>query len=622
MNAQAPVPRFRHDLTVILKSPFAVTAGVVSSSALDRTMARASDGRLIIPGTLIRGVLRDVALTLCEKHPEKLTRGLEPEAGGEGLQNLIAALFGRESASEKDDVSIGGFRQLNMPERRNLDIDDLVLKEATEDAGDGVITRVSIDVDLGAAREGHLQVIEQPYPVGTMVTFSGTVTVWGEVGDRLLGNIIEAARIMVPAIGGFKSAGFGKVEKISLQTRLDATAKTGGMTTDSRDLMVDLHIDRPFLVNAERAGSNIFKGSPMIPGGALKGALARHLFRDGAMDDAMEALLSQTRITHAFPRDTQTTKGEQTGLLNGHAIPLSLARVGLSGVCDVLLAGDNDEALTARSGDRPMSFRVDWKARDDCLVHRALGYSPVLIDYESRTRTAIEPRTGTASYDWDSNGGQLFVHLNVAPRPGLVFRTRLVGPVGYDEHWRLLQEALWRGVPGLGKTHAEFAAVAIESRGNAQSDPEPLFQSDGRASWALTLQTDAVLNNLDFLRQSRDIRADYAAYWMKEGFELIRFFATQRLAGGYIAIRYPQETDRYEPYLLTNRGSVFLIRETHAGKGASAMSGLFRSGLPANASIRHRDWRKFPYGPENGYGEIAFETALHAQFAIARRAED
>jgi hypothetical protein len=102
----------------------------------------------------------------------------------------------------------------------------------------------------------------------------------------------------------------------------------------------------------------------------------------------------------------------------------------------------------------------------------------------------------------------------------------------------------------------------------------------------------------------------------------VRFFASQELAGGeYVWHRFQGAGD-YEPYLLTCSGSVFLL-EPEPGEEEAAAQCLRHweeRGLPLPGWARTQYarggrsadlWSTCPYVPENGYGEVVLDRAIH-----------
>jgi len=125
--------------------------------------------------------------------------------------------------------------------------------------------------------------------------------------------------------------------------------------------------------------------------------------------------------------------------------------------------------------------------------------------------------------------------------------------------------------------------------------PRPVWWAEDH--YAVTLETDAVL------ACGGDAQDAYAEYWERvcSGAELVNFFASQRLAGGYIGMRFQMTPGRYAPFMLTEAGSVFLLK----GDIAEGLQSLIHDGLPSpiiEGTVT--DWRTCPFQPENGYGRI------------------
>jgi hypothetical protein len=93
------------------------------------------------------------------------------------------------------------------------------------------------------------------------------------------------------------------------------------------------------------------------------------------------------------------------------------------------------------------------------------------------------------------------------------------------------------------------------------------------------------------------------------------------MGGDFLWNRFSRQS-LYSPYVLTNAGAVFVLRVMNGGDaGAAAMKveEWVRNGLPLATTVRKRfglagnagDWKKCPYVPENGYGEIAVDQEWH-----------
>ena len=96
----------------------------------------------------------------------------------------------------------------------------------------------------------------------------------------------------------------------------------------------------------------------------------------------------------------------------------------------------------------------------------------------------------------------------------------------------------------------------------------------------------------------------------------MRFFASQSLAGGYQVLRF-QANKPYNPFLLTDPGSVFVLRAS--GDIASAQASIAQwlhagLSLPGWAQARYGNhWRTCPFLPEDGFGEVAVNLPCHVE---------
>ena len=178
--------------------------------------------------------------------------------------------------------------------------------------------------------------------------------------------------------------------------------------------------------------------------------------------------------------------------------------------------------------------------------------------------------------------------------------------------------------------------------------------------WIVTLQTPALLCNPNELiaqeEQSKNKPKSKLAFWLSkpspeksnivnqadklkqaynkvwrqlsnDKLELERFFATQSLAGGYYlwkrfqASHKSQDEDKlYQPYLLTDAGSVFVLKATGDITDAQeVIDGWFKRGLSLpdwtiESKLDKKEyeyWKYCPYIRHNGYGEIAVNSLVY-----------
>jgi hypothetical protein len=146
----------------------------------------------------------------------------------------------------------------------------------------------------------------------------------------------------------------------------------------------------------------------------------------------------------------------------------------------------------------------------------------------------------------------------------------------------------------------------------------------------ITLQSDAILlapGRVRALSPWEDLHGLYAEFWRElssGALELDDFFAHQDFEGGYRYHRYLGSAEKaskpngYRPYYLTKAGSVFKLKVLDPQAAALQLAGWRARGLPLpawaqaeyGASAGDR-WRKCPFVPENGYGEIAVNLEFH-----------
>ncbi|NBC31723.1 MAG: hypothetical protein GVY13_03500 [Alphaproteobacteria bacterium] len=594
-------------LEITLVAPFASHGLQAGRVGVDVALARNAAGDLVLPGTLLAGIVRAALIEVAQDVPDAtLTLPDGPLDVGEACRALFGQPSGDDAASGSGSAEpLDGWRVANEPKRGTLTIGDLVCQTPEPDAAetDRQMVRVEIDRLLGAAKEGHLVTIECPFPAGTPVHFAGTAHHVGELSAGQVAALLRAALSRVPAVGAMKSVGFGRVEGFSVGEPETIALRPAAAAPNAPEQRIKIvyALDRPFLIDLARRGSNLHIGSDIIPGGAIKGTLAAAVKRLKGDGPAVNAFLEGLTVSHARPAplvdgDPPEVRPE---------LPLSLALCG-ERLVDLLLADPDPARWPPLADGKAAKFRPDWKDEDFAAVDDALygGSTPPRPKREVRTRTAIDPVMGAAAYDGDDEAGMLFSDSAVRP-DGFVWAGTITLQDKGDT--RLFAEALdilAAGAPGLGKTGAVITATSIAA---PEADScEPL----GDGLYALTLQTPALLNDLDALRQGKTVAEDYRDYFAGTGLgmTLVNHFARQRLAGGYIALRYPPRPDRYEPYLLTEPGSVFLVRPG----SDQALQQVLRYGLPPRVS-GSPTWRTCPFMRENGYGAVRANVVDHSR---------
>ena len=594
-------------LTLAVRAPFLFPGLTGLSFGVDAGQMRDEHGNPILPESQVRGLLREALGDLADAAPSVVTR--------EEIENL----FGAASPDNRDG------EEFDQPRRGRALLADLVAPNLP--AGAARTTRIEIDDATGAAATGHLQTIELVAPFGRLVEFTGQMVVsWPrDTSARIVAAIDRAIRL-IPAIGAFKTSGFGAVIEDRSGAKLDE-ARPMTVPAAARERPdrcgFAFTLDRSYLVNSHRVADNAFAGSDVIPGGVVKGALAQTLALaagEGALAE-YEAALSALRLSHAWPEDADGRPG-------GEPLPLStVAAKPDTGLCfgDALMLPDHpNETRAAMRGPRLAGevalFPVDWKEGWAEAARRASG----MADYMPpaalpRTHTAIGERGIAASQQLFST----IARSALCPGHGRHARRFLMTadvsgvPEAERERARRLIALMAGGLDGIGRTGAS-ARFDRWTAGDAPPMVRPVHGFDDL--FAAVLRTDAVMTDP---RTRLDARAAYQAYWRDvtgTEAELVDFCATQHLAGGYLATRYRPWGATYHPFVVTDAGSVFLLR----GPIRTRLEALTEGGLPLPRfeGAMPLDWRNCPFTPENGFGAIrANHLATASEFEWSREVE-
>lgn len=592
--------RLLYNITLTVRSPFLFRGLEGSAFGIDAPCLRDERGRPIIPADQIRGVLREALGDLAN-------------AGAGVTDDDIGKIFGKSSDDKQGQPGLS-----NEPNRSAIEFADLTALNPLPDAGE--TTRIEIDDETGAVKDGMLQVIELAAPFCQTVRFTGTFVLFRPQDQaRHFERLLNQALALVASIGAFKSPGFGEVvEDASTITFAGAKPLTlpaavagdGGLYRRFR-----LRFDRPVLVDGEKIAANAVLGSAIIPGSVIKGALAQRLERAGLSPGTgpLGQALAGLSISHAFP------ESEEAGRPCLLPLPLSLVAAedekGAIRFGDALMVPLGEGAMIAGA---PVLFSDDWKPKyhsafDTQYPDRPKGEEPPGL---ARTHTGINSQTGIAEDQ------RLFTTIaRSVLHPDGTARTWLldVDLDGLDQDLarRMIAALLADGLDGIGKTaaHVDFEEITPA----APPEPRPVHGHPNQYAVVLTTPTlmlDAVaLTNGDGT-WTQEPMAAYQDYWdtVLPGARLVNFYARQQFRGGYLARRrrlYGPQT--YHPFLLTLPGSVFRVETTNL----DGLRRLCRAGLPLprlTGTVDAPGWWNCPYVPENGYGRI---TADHLSTADA-----
>lgn len=616
-------------VTLTLRGPVLTHSTSPGAGHVSSPFARSSRGRYYIPGSLIKGRLREAWTEL-------------ESAAGPFLRSrcglTLEQLLGEGSGNRQNDGAS------TEPKRGRLhfeNFEDLSMAAAAP-GRESLLYRIKIDEARGSVGKGSYQVIEAPYAAGEEASFVGRIhfRAGGAVDAQGVEDCVLTGLRWVTNIGANCNVGFGRLLDAQVtDRRVKADAQTAVAATGTVRLDLEVTPQSPFCVSRRQLADNLFESDSSIPGAVLKGSVA-HTWRalrgddpDGEIgagyDPSRPELCEHFHLigfTHAFPAE----RGKQRRPV---AAPLSLIKVGGEGGDELydaalmpgpFLVGRRD--ASDRTRWTAPAFSVDWK--DDSDVRRLFGWADPRR--ELRVRTAIDASRRKAKDE------QLFAYETVVPDGVAWYCSVDLGAIT-DQGTRLKVEEQLRGLlafglRGLGKTKAR-ADVVVGPEGSTPplhpSDDAPLSDPQtGEQSWVITLQTPAVICDPQEVNRGGLLEA-YRQAWgeiSSSALRLKHFYARQSLSGGYYLYRRFMNPGRYYPYLLTDAGSVFVL-SAEGGREAEArrfISEWLARGLPLPGWATRAyerdgkpgdDWRNCPYLREGGYGEVAVNLLVHREMA-------
>jgi len=583
-------------LTVHLElcGPILSHATAIGAFGIDAPMARDSQDRYYLPYSLVRGRLR--------QSWEELV-----EATGGTFDPHIADMLGPSPVQTRD----------RQPQRGRLRFSDF--QHDGKGVQANVMHRIHIDPKRGAVAKGAMQVMESPFAPGQTANFIGTIsyiTQNNAEADAILSNIEKGLR-WTTNFGGDRTVGFGRL--VDVEVKKDAPsiqvnpATTTAGTADT--LYLSIQPLALFCVSKRRVNPNLFESDIILSGGVLRGALAttlqslcglsRTTVIDSKLPPPWQELgqyFNQIRFAHAFP--AKESAGRRPVV-----VPLSLVKDAEGKWHDVALCKG---PLLIGDPLRAPSFAVDWKRFDEVSCH--FGWKEP--ERELRVRTAISRIYRRADDE------KLFAYEMVVPTGYLWYGTVDLSliPAGAPRAAveAQLRALLSHGLRSMGKTKAS-AKVAISSQiaPAHPSNPKPIDNE-----WIVTLQTPALLCDPQPLNETsgqQELFAAYDAVWRElssGALKLVRFFASQSLAGDYLVLRF-QPNQPYNPFLLTDPGSVFALQATgDVSVAQPVVQQWLQKGLslPDWAKQRYGEhWSTCPFLPADGFGEVAVNLPCHQQ---------
>ncbi|MEM6478170.1 MAG: RAMP superfamily CRISPR-associated protein [Pseudomonadota bacterium] len=563
----------KYDISLSVRAPFLFASEEVGAFGYDMVAHKTNHGRALIPDSQVRGLI---------------LHGLHAlEEVGHGAAGALIACFGSEG---EDATPVRRIKQqTGAPQgaaegrRGRVSVSDFVSDKQISQTLPPA-PRVALDEETGAAKPGQLVAVEQCFPPGEKVTFSGTFHAYVEED---IAATLELALGYHTAIGKLKSVGFGVLEDVNCAPAALAERVTppeiGG---EAATLRWRFNVDRAYLVDADLAAANAYVGKPAIPGGALKGLVAKHLEQAGASPEAFTALSAvrfgfarPLRHWPAFPRSLVYDDGRKA-IIDLALEGVDAAEGALSSVVDAGVDDLPDDAFDRKEEAKYASY---FAARG----HTRPRPEPA---YQTRIHVAIHRELQSAI------DKQLFSTQAVIPPEG-GFEAQVDFPAGVAEAGgREIVEAIAGALAGLGRTDAVLEPTGLSALPPA---PAPTVGQD----ITLRLETPAFL--LAEWDMSDPARA-YAEAWraILPGVEMRAHFTSEALIGGYLARRFGETRESYAPFMLTQAGSVFCLDVS--GCEAADVDRIFLTGIcaPRFAGDTPTTWENCPYVAANGYGAV------------------
>ena len=570
-----------YKLRVTLRGPFLIPGTHVTGFAEDVSQMRNAKGDAIIPGDLVKGLMRHATL-----HLEQVT----------GQTDLCGKWFGQGAKAELGEL------------RGRVIVGDLVAitEPATGESITPHYTRVSISSETGAAKPGHLQTLEHAYPPGQEVVFLGTLAMLTEREDDI--EWIEKALRLIPAMGANKSSGYGEVIRTELVVQdEDPNTNHGSALGDISSDSVTLRIrfDRPIMVDSERIAGNIFRSHSIIPGSVLKGALASALSETGQLNQ-LPSELEKVRFGFAYPGQVDD---ENKVVYQRPPLPMSLMvhpkEAGV--ICDAIDPDRYDSRPFLLNNEIPTPLHKSKKRNHKKSLAKLSIVSPK-TPTEVRTRTAISATSNSA------DSGSLFSYQMIR-HEGLHWLVDIERNGADPLAFQTIIQTLLRGLPRVGKTEASATIDLYDHHDERIHHKNPPEFIEDRI--VVQLLTPAIMIDPDFEDVSQaGIIGEYQGYWEnalgKGNVTLHHVFSEQRLVGSFQAYQYRfrKGDDHYFPYVLTAAGSVFVLQCDTSVREKLAAFGDTNLPLPDWVKTGMNNGRILcPFVGENGFGKILFNPA-------------
>lgn len=453
-------------------------------------------------------------------------------------------------------------------------------------------TRISLD-ENGKVNDGHLQVTENPFPLGTKnISFSGKIvsTLSPEANKELIYWLNRALHYL-PAIGSFKGIGFGKIASHTLNPKKNPYQKTQQSLLKGTRYRINLRLDRPFCLGRPKTpDSNRIVSPEVITGNVIKGIISR-LYQNDTDKLAEELCFDELIISHALPLEKSPIAKQP--MQRPQPAALSLAIISANKVIDYAFEKAPNNIIPA--------FKPDWKPTDKQLIDNYCQQTNTTL------RRYLSVHTGIDNTD----------HKNIAAESQL-FSLECIDPsehtwqadielcnIAEDKHQAIaekLQQIFNKGLHGIGKTKA-IASIecdySLQQSATITNDENIIIKLITPARILPPALAITGINSQQALKQA------YQDYWHQcdNDIELLDYFAQQHLSNSYYHQTIHQQN--YTPEWLTLEGSIFKLK-ANSSAAREKLQHYLSTGLPAhreaNDTIAH--WKTTPYLPEHGFGEI------------------
>jgi len=588
---------FKMEVSLKIQAPFLCSTTGPRSWGIDLSFNRNHEGELSIPKSHIKGKLKEAWRELQKT---------------EAFSIDINHWLGKSSGDDAGNYT---------PHRGLMIFSDFICSDKQDFSQ---THRICIEKTSGTAGEGALITVEPPHLSGKITKWSGEIAfpaVDQTEGERVKKHIITGLK-WITALGAEKGVGYGRLMEVECESFCHKESSAHVIIpADAIGLAITM-LD-PLMIGGVRIKDNYLKSETILTGSVIKGTIAQSIRRrlnlkgnqeinestPGATEAGISNLVrhfEQLRITHAFP--------SRQSMVRPVKPPLSLVKA----------RGLHDIALSEKPrliNDKAPTFAIDWKDSSD--VDFAYGWA--LPKTLARTRTAIETVTRRAEEE------KLYTFEYICPvddqSKEITWLSNIYLPENLtkDERENLSDEICFvvhNWFDYIGKRDSRIKTARVSS-GHWPSAVRR-FEITRDETFVLTLQTDAlILDPWEINGQDKDSLFEaYQKFWSDisdNAFDLKRFFAAQKLRGGYLGKRF-RINGKYYPFFLTSAGSVFVLKIKDQTKAEKLGKTWRHHGLPipdwaferyGTSSSGKLDWQKCPFTPENGFGEIIMNLPCH-----------